>query len=319
MKLLKISILCGFIIIFTSSHMVIGDISSMLPPSDLGSIYYFDEDFELQFTYTLTDSAQSFIIIKIDYPETLLSYSSFTVSRYTNDVSSWFTESDDGDAVMISCDAVSNPIGKYVVSIQFNPIQVGACSFSWRSIVGTFGEPPSVPDVEDVTVTSQGTVSASIQIDLLTGWNLIGVPVECTDSSITGIFGAEIGKVNYIYAYQSGEYSYWIQGLDPSAQTLSNLQSGSGYWINMAQDTSVTLEGDIGNPFSATDEWNLIALNSKGPISTEDALTSYSWASIYGYDESAQIWVYLINNDPVMGDLTQLSHGEGYWLNLNLQ
>ena len=318
---MKVGKMLLFLIILhslSSIVSVLGDVNSTFPSNDLGLINYFDNEISLQYSYNLSASIQSLIIIDIDYPESIISYEGYSIKIGEVDVSSDFNESNDGSSLLLSSNSVPSPIAMYNVTVNFMPIQIGAFNISWRSVSGTIDEPPSVPFIEDVSQISQGNISSIIQLDFLSGWNLIGVPVEPLNSTIPGFFSDDIDKINYIYSYNSGEYDFWIHGLPDEAQTLNNLQSGYGYWVHANEAFSMILSGNITGSPTYTDEWNLITITVRGPRSTEDILSGYDWNAIYGYSESTGIWSHLIYMPPATGTLTELYPGEGYWFNLNL-
>ena len=88
----------------------------------------------------------------------------------------------------------------------------------------------------DNALNISGTVSGSIEIDLLRGWNLIGYnlldhqPIDDALSSITGNY-------SIVWAYNASDTADHWKKYDPVApfgNDLEIMEPGKGYWIMMS-------------------------------------------------------------------------------------
>ncbi len=81
-----------------------------------------------------------------------------------------------------------------------------------------------------------GTYFRSTQIDLLAGWNLIGYP-SLNDMGIADVFAGL--PLLGIEAFAEGADPYLLKSLD----TGGYMSPGKGYWVNVAADCTLTVNG----------------------------------------------------------------------------
>ena len=74
-----------------------------------------------------------------------------------------------------------------------------------------------------------------VNVTLTSGWNNIGVITEPGGTSVEAFFDDSLPLITSVYGFDNvaKTYSYWIQGLPPELQTLSNLDTGQGYWVQV--------------------------------------------------------------------------------------
>jgi len=141
------------------------------------------------------------------------------------------------------------------------------------------------------TPDDTGFNEGSINMNLSTGWNIIGLPLEVESSNYEVLFPNAVAGTLY--------------GFDGFYTSEMELVPGAGYWLNFqeADTTAIT-----GSPFtslmvSLTEGWNLISGNSVvtnvGNIS--DPGNIIVPGTCYGFNET------YINSD-------QLTPGNGYWI-----
>lgn len=83
---------------------------------------------------------------------------------------------------------------------------------------------------------TNGTYFRSTQIDLLAGWNLIGYP-SLHDMSVEDVFaGLPLLRIE---AFAGGADPYLLKPLDNNGY----LSPGKGYWVNVAADCTLTVNG----------------------------------------------------------------------------
>jgi hypothetical protein len=124
--------------------------------------------------------------------------------------------------------------------------------------------------------------------ELVSGWNLISLPLIPEDNSLSKLFP----DADIAYGYQNGEY-YRALTLEP----------GSGYWVNMNKANTYKVFGDIYHfsPIYLEPGWHLIgSLQHKAETSTDMPVINV----MYQYTEGA----YSIAQE--------IEPGLGYWIKL---
>jgi hypothetical protein len=88
--------------------------------------------------------------------------------------------------------------------------------------------------LNDTVLQVEGSVPASVEIDLRTGWNLIGYP-SMTDRRIDELFdGLPLERVE---SFAEGRSPYYLQHLD----TSDYMAPGHGYWVKVSSDCKLTI------------------------------------------------------------------------------
>ena len=98
--------------------------------------------------------------------------------------------------------------------------------------------------ISDDTLPISGTVPESTDINLTTGWNLIGY--NSLDSQpIADVLSSINGNYSVIWAYDASDTADHWKKYDPSApfgNDLANMDAGKGYWIMMTTDDILGIE-----------------------------------------------------------------------------
>jgi hypothetical protein len=156
-------------------------------------------------------------------------------------------------------------------------------------------------------------------ISLSTGLNLISLPLQPLNPSISTLTEKLSPCLLQVLAYTKDAqgfdtWLYYYPSL-PEQNTLSTMEPGKGYWIDMACPGEMTLVGNrTTNPIAIVPGLNLIGYNSLSPLPISEALASISgkYTSVWGY--KGDEWT---NYDPtnVAGSTLQiLTPGSGYWI-----
>jgi|GEM_PF-457769 len=150
-----------------------------------------------------------------------------------------------------------------------------------------------------------------VRSGLSVGWNLLGVPLNLQDPTITGLFQENLTKIQYIYGFDNTDkkFSYWINGFPDNTQQITTLECGKGYWVYATENLTVTLTGDPGNMTTMTDGWNLIGVHTVYPVTPSEYLNGTGWSEVYGYEDG--VWTYCYPQ--IGGTLMEMAPGEGYW------
>ena len=147
-------------------------------------------------------------------------------------------------------------------------------------------------------------------VNLKPGWNLVGNPLS--NVLVEDLLSGNTENVDYVYGYINGSWVYWIPEL-PS-NTLSLIESGSGYWIHVKNSFTLTFEGAPETPTPQSGEWYLLSLMQLTSLDlVGEDLTDIKY--IYGFDNTEKNYLYWINGLPdEYQTLKTLEPGHGFWL-----
>jgi len=172
-------------------------------------------------------------------------------------------------------------------------------------------QPDAFDDNDSASVTLNMEPTESWDIDLVTGWNLVSLPLIPDDGDDLDTFFAGIASnMDSIWAYDGG-WTSWAPGWGGD---LTEVTAQYGYWINMtAADTlsftGVELESGTSVPpaYPVSVGWNLVGFKSTSPMAAGDYLNAMAgkWVRMYGY---ANGMYTAVQSDDMMVS------GKGYWL-----
>lgn len=169
-------------------------------------------------------------------------------------------------------------------------------------------------------------------ITLNSGWNLISIQIG-NDPLPVAAFQAALAdpsRLIEVWGYTpSGNPAtpgVWqsFQPLVPSFPSdLTTIQQGSGYWVNVAQTTTLSLSGTPWNgTVSLTTGWNLVGF--PGVNLATDEIQELSAVLGSSFDRIQQAWTfntasnrfkgYDLTAIPALKDLAAISPGQGYWI-----
>jgi hypothetical protein len=152
------------------------------------------------------------------------------------------------------------------------------------------------------------------EIPLTAGWNLISLNVFPEDMRPAQVFASVSDKLL--------EVKNISQTYDPALpdflNTLTELEDGMGYWVNVSQDTALTVSGlpaelsSLSIPLKAG--WNLTGYPGQNAAAVTEAL-----AGIMGV--LTEVKSISESYDPAVPEflntLTELRPGSGYWINVS--
>lgn len=168
-------------------------------------------------------------------------------------------------------------------------------------------------------VKSQETIKAIGQheVNLVSGWNLISIPVDPINKSITSVLSSIEGKYLSVWAYGQSGWERYVVGA--SGNNLSTMEAGRGYWIKMAQSAKLTVTGNdnFNKAINLKKGWNLVGYNSLTPRTREEALLSIIegfYYSVWTY-ENGQWKRYITGAHG--NTLTNMEPWKGYWINVS--
>ena len=110
------------------------------------------------------------------------------------------------------------------------------------------------------------------------------------------------------------------QSYDPSnpsfLNTLSSLNVKDGYWLNVSEDVSLDVQGQVpmGASINVKSGWNLVGYPRLNGEAVANELTSLGSTVVQIKDLESS---YDPNNPPFLNTLSIIAPGSGYWLNVD--
>ena len=97
--------------------------------------------------------------------------------------------------------------------------------------------------------------------------------------------------------------------------TLSTMEPGKGYWVEMMCPGEMTVVGNrTTNPVTLTPGLNLVGYSSLTPLPVSQGLASIAnkYAFVWGYKDDQ--WIFYDPADETGSTLQVLTPGSGYWI-----
>ena len=210
---------------------------------------------------------------------------------------------------------------------EYNNVIPGVLFF-WTTNVGSvdatgYFTAQSTPATGSVTATNEsvsGSASVTIvevifNINLSLGWNLISIPLELVDSSITSVLASINGQWDAVKYYDTLDKAdpWKTYRLGSSVNDLANVDETMGFWICITEsNVTLTLNGFIPIPttISLHAGWTLVGY----PTQTTETVGNALWGT--GAD---RVEVF----DPMepglireVGPTYVMKPGEGYWVHV---
>jgi len=177
-------------------------------------------------------------------------------------------------------------------------------------------------------ISTIGYASNGVVMELVSGWNFIGLPVDPADPATGQVLDNIINNVRNVWTYDAStqlwDYFTTIEGAPQGG--LTEMEPGTGYWIDIIDPVTLLLFG--GEPSYPFDidlavGWNMISI-PKTPSSpqTEEVLSEIlnNVRTVWTYDASIQLWDYFttIEGAP-QGGLTEMIEGRAYWIEMTAE
>ena len=156
----------------------------------------------------------------------------------------------------------------------------------------------------------------TIGISLVTGPNLISLPLIPSDTAIGDILAAIAGSVNSVWAYDPTTQS-WSSWTPAIGGDLANLTDGYGYWITMTAPATLNITGvalpdppAVPPTYSMVTGWNLVGFKETAIKTNAAYLTGTNYRfPIYGYAAGAYT--------TISAGTENFAVGAGYWVYFN--
>ena len=154
----------------------------------------------------------------------------------------------------------------------------------------------------------------SADINLNTGWNLISLNNQPTDTDISSVLSSISGKYVSVWAYIDGGWKVYDPE-NPGFSDLTTMEVGRGYWINMSEFANLPVLGIApSNSLDLSSGWNLVGYNSSTSQAVADELASIEgkYISVWAYMDGD--WKVYDPANPGFSDLNTMEPGYGYWI-----
>jgi len=156
-------------------------------------------------------------------------------------------------------------------------------------------------------------------ISLNPGWNLISLDFAPTDSSVQSVFSTiQAGNLEFVTGFDNGALVY-DPNLPPFLNTLSNVESGFGYWVRVGVADQLTGSGQCIDPTFRKDYdagWNLTAYPPQTSVAPAtyfaDQINASNLEFVTGFDNGAETFDPALPN--FLNTLTSMDNGFGYWV-----
>ncbi len=158
-------------------------------------------------------------------------------------------------------------------------------------------------------------------VDLVAGWNFVGLPRTPASTTIGDVLADVIGNVDIVWYYDGATdtWSRYIPGGPPP--TLNNMTEGKGYWIHVSNPCKLIIDGvepSLPYDINLVAGWNLISL----PETPTSSAIGDVLAGIIGdveivwyYDGATDTWSRYIPGGPPP-TLTEMTEGKAYWIEM---
>ncbi len=198
--------------------------------------------------------------------------------------------------------------------------QVCNVAFTTQTIPGGDMGSPSAP----LPIAAEcGSINlATDLIPLRAGWNLVSTDVVPVDSTVTTLFSSLLpGNLEYATGFDNGASFFDPNGL-LFLNTLNSFERGFGYWIKVAQDDTLRIQGDpLSDAFrkGLAANWNLVAFPPQADEAPEnyfsDIISDNNLLYVTGFDGSSTF--FDPNGPPFLNTLRVMRNGLGYWVKVD--
>jgi len=170
-----------------------------------------------------------------------------------------------------------------------------------------------------------GYATFGVDIDLVTDWNFIGMPLNPVPADTADVIGDIIADVQTIWAYDAATatWHYYTTLVGPPQGDLLLMNVGVGYWVECTNPATLTVSGaEPAYPYNINlvIGWNLISIpKTPSPSTTADVLSGIitNVQTVWSYDAATATWDYYTTIvGPPQGNLTNITEGEAYWIEM---
>ena len=228
----------------------------------------------------------------------------------------------------------SDSSGNYVV----NGLSTGYYRLSFTDTLGQFSKEfynnkPDLGSADDIEVSlgfATENINAQLSLktntvtnSLVSGWNLVSLPVMLDDGALPGAFDSILGSFGDVYTWDECDGSRWKvfnPDVPPPVNTLHAVGVAGGYWVNMRMPDSLTLSGvhPLTTSITLCEGWNMVGYPSLSVRPVGEALASiagkYDLVRQYRAGDSTPWKTYNPAVPPQINTLKDMEPSYGYWI-----
>ena len=119
-------------------------------------------------------------------------------------------------------------------------------------------------------------------ISLTKGWNLISIPLNLVNNSISSVFD----NFSYIFSFNNSNKK-WLFYKNESSNNFKEINEKMGLWVKSPQDKTLAIEGypfDYPVDISLYKGWNLVGYPFLNITKINETLKGINYSVIYGYN-----------------------------------
>ena len=157
----------------------------------------------------------------------------------------------------------------------------------------------------------------SYDVELVSGWNLISLPLIPLNSTITELLRDVAEGIERVWAYDASTGEWYYYDLKAGVGDLKEMKDGLGYWVKTSEGMILTVFGFEQPPPPATPRayslaagWNLIGFKETEPMTVSEYLRGVPYIRVIAFDPGTGRYV-------ILGDNDLLIPGYGYWVALS--
>jgi len=194
---------------------------------------------------------------------------------------------------------------------QYNWVQFAGLPIQSRFII------PASQTVKQVVSKPMTGDMTEYDISLVSGWNLVSLPLIPTSTAIATVLADVDENVDIVWMYDASiadpalRWKSWVPG---ESSDLTTMTAQYGYWINMDAADTMTVYGVELKPapntppaYPVVTGWNLIGFKSTTARTAGDFLAAIGgdWTRMYAYGNAKYS---AVSSDDMMNP------GKGYWI-----
>ncbi len=182
----------------------------------------------------------------------------------------------------------------------------------WGGDLVSFANPDSITMDSNKAVIAYFT-QITHDIALVTGWNLVSIPLEQADTSIATVLSSISGNYYAVKYYDATDQNdpWKTYRVGATTNDLTDIDHTMAFWIDIKAPCTFSPTGEYAASTSINiyTGWNFIGYPSANKSTTlADALTGVSYDMIEGYDGDDP---YLLRT---MAGTEMMMPGTGYWI-----
>ena len=174
-------------------------------------------------------------------------------------------------------------------------------------------------DADEVLVEDEISFAAtgvSREVELNNGWNLMSLPIVPDEDDIEVVLADIMDDVISVHYYRATTGT-WLIYAPPDFTSLTTMEDGKAYWINMSAATNLTVvgqaiaapgvQGGLPPTYDVVEGWNMVGFKSTENMTAGNYLDGTDPVRIYGFDITQGGWFPLTTSQ-------NMTPGLGYWV-----